>query len=398
MQACNKNQVCAQMAYKMLQDLKRLVRMETRRARLPHYNTVKVYPPTPEDLKQQHPEIYSLVYEDCVGQPDRAPCPCPLGALNLDLLKARLPKRRTHGGMMLQMPQIQDETDEILPGFRLCAPSVQNATGGLSSLKDVVQEAVTHAITPCRPLEYQSPPPGVDLSQRQLVALQPAKASPAGSIGHQLAQCMGSLEDLASNVQEQSVAPSANLSLEDMEKGIQGLKRKGAEEENKEDEEDEDLEPPSKKRSGPNSKERGAEATPKAKKRATPKEKSGKGNAADAAPKTKKRAAPKAMSGKGKAGDAAHKTKKRAAPKAKSGKGKAGDTAHKTNNKGAPLYPGQPKMAVPPVYVKDFALYTDIRMQKWRLKRHGEKRDKAFSYRKDPKTAWDNLLQFIHAR
>ena len=68
-----------------------------------------------------------------------------------------------------------------------------------------------------------------------------------------------------------------------------------------------------------------------------------------------------------------------------------------TNKNWLSPYPGQPSKAVPPVHVKDFALYTDMRMRAWRLKRHGEKRDKAFSFRKDPKDAWNKLWKVIRA-
>ena len=69
--------------------------------------------------------------------------------------------------------------------------------------------------------------------------------------------------------------------------------------------------------------------------------------------------------------------------------------APKTNANMLPPYPGQPKKRVPPVHVKDFALYTDMRMRAWRLKRHGEKRDKAFGFRKDPEDAWNKLRKVI---
>ena len=155
-------------------------------------------------------------------------------------------------------------------------------------------------------------------------------------------------------IQGQFVARTADLSLQDMQKEIQDLKtakRKRDEGAEEEDEKDEDPAPQTKKRPCSNSKEKAAEAAPKA--------------------------------------------KKRAAPKAQSCKRKAADAAPKTNANGLPPYPGQPKKAVRPVHVKDFALYTDMRMRAWRLKRHGERRDKAFSFRKDPKGAWNKLWKVI---
>ena len=43
----------------------------------------------------------------------------------------------------------------------------------------------------------------------------------------------------------------------------------------------------------------------------------------------------------------------------------------------------------------DFALYTEMKMRAWRLKRHGEKRDKAFGFHKDPEDAWNKLRKVI---
>ena len=130
-----------------------------------------------------------------------------------------------------------------------------------------------------------------------------------------------------------------------------------------------------------------------------------KKKAAEAAPRAKKHAAPKAKSGKRKAADVDTKAKKHAAPKAKSGKRKAADAALNTNESWSPnthenwlsRYPGQPSKAVLPVHVKDFSLYTDMKMRAWRLKRHGERRDKACSFRKDPMGAWNKLWKVIRA-
>ena len=402
MQAAMQNKVCAKTAYQMLQDLKKCVRTFTKKQRLPHYDKVKVYPATPAALKIQHPELYNIMYEGSTTRPEWAPFPCPLRTISLEMLKQRLPMRCTHREINLEVPLFAkiaatSGRDEIsLPGFRICphrSPTIENMD----------QAAVVQATRPCYALEDQSPQPSqapAEVSPAGTAGHEPARrmnsfqVSPAGTTGHEPAERMNVFQETISRIQGQCVPPTTNLPPLDMQ--IEGQALKTAEEDEK-DEEDEDPAPQIKKRpcanskgdekdeedEGPasqtkkrpcsNSKEEAAEAAPKAKKC--------KHKAADAAPKTPQIKKHPCSNSEEKAAQTAPKAKKCAAPK--------------TNANMLPPYPGQPKKRVPPVHVKDFALYTDMRMRAWRLKRHGEKRDKAFSFRKDPKDAWNKLCKVI---
>ena len=50
-------------------------------------------------------------------------------------------------------------------------------------------------------------------------------------------------------------------------------------------------------------------------------------------------------------------------------------------------FPGVPKKACPPMDYKDFRIYMDTTMQAWRVKKVGERKDKAASWKNNPQDA-----------
>ena len=65
-----------------------------------------------------------------------------------------------------------------------------------------------------------------------------------------------------------------------------------------------------------------------------------------------------------------------------------------TKNDG-PAFPGVPKKKVGPMQLERMVIYTDINQQKWRVKRHGEKKDKAFSFKSAAAENWDRLRVYV---
>ena len=114
-------------AYMLLQKLKKHVRCITKKVHLPHYGEVKVFPTTPDLLRDGFEHVYDLVYPDSVRFPINAPEPCPLNLMILTSLKTRLPGRCTHGSLAgtptlfpkprRNAPAIEDHGID-LPGFR----------------------------------------------------------------------------------------------------------------------------------------------------------------------------------------------------------------------------------------------------------------------------------------
>ena len=65
-----------------------------------------------------------------------------------------------------------------------------------------------------------------------------------------------------------------------------------------------------------------------------------------------------------------------------------------TENDGL-AFPGVPKKKVGPVQLECMAIYTDISSQKWRVKRHGERQDKTFSFKSDAAENWNRLRVYV---
>ena len=60
-------------------------------------------------------------------------------------------------------------------------------------------------------------------------------------------------------------------------------------------------------------------------------------------------------------------------------------------------FPGVPKKACPPIEYKRFKIYTDLTMQAWRVKKIGERKDKAASWKANPQEAWKKVLGLLKA-
>ena len=60
-----------------------------------------------------------------------------------------------------------------------------------------------------------------------------------------------------------------------------------------------------------------------------------------------------------------------------------------------PAFPGVPTKKVGPMQLERMAIYTDMNTQKWRVKRHGERKDKAFSFKSVAAGNWDKLRVYV---
>ena len=78
----------------LINELKLAVRISRKRLTRPHYGSIIIYPSTPEEFKNQHPQIYEAAYE--TDSEDDIPFACPLDAVALAQLRDRLPARITH--------------------------------------------------------------------------------------------------------------------------------------------------------------------------------------------------------------------------------------------------------------------------------------------------------------
>ena len=68
--------------------------------------------------------------------------------------------------------------------------------------------------------------------------------------------------------------------------------------------------------------------------------------------------------------------------------------------KGALPFPGVPKTSakIAAMRFKDFKIYTAVNASGWRVLRDGQRVDKKFSWKQNPRQAWDALLSHVGAK
>ncbi len=129
---------------KILETLKDMVRCDSKRIKLPHHNKITgIYPASPEELRAAHPDIYDLVYQGAEEFPENGPCQCPLDPALLETLKAKLPARKSHNSVRLDLGtlglhshvqkksclMLPASTPPIdLPGFKWCGKTALAST------------------------------------------------------------------------------------------------------------------------------------------------------------------------------------------------------------------------------------------------------------------------------
>ena len=60
--------------------------------------------------------------------------------------------------------------------------------------------------------------------------------------------------------------------------------------------------------------------------------------------------------------------------------------------------PGVATKAKPPIGVRHWRIYTDVRQGGWRCKRRGDKHDKMCSWKVDPSAAWEKVLGIVSSK
>ena len=58
-------------------------------------------------------------------------------------------------------------------------------------------------------------------------------------------------------------------------------------------------------------------------------------------------------------------------------------------------FPGKPRKATEPMEANGYRIYTDLNNQQWRIKKQGERNDKAVSYKQDAEEAWAKVNSFL---
>ena len=300
--------------YQLGQRLKALVRLDAKRSPKPHHGKIKVFPETPEQLREQFPEIYALAYPNVDTFPHNGPCQCPLDATVLNYLKTKLPARQTHSSIRIYLPSLDgpvhgptrfqsalqdaDPSFVNLPGFQWCAPR------------------------------------GRPQSQERLAIenepVLPPKLKELGNLGAQgsMQQEMASITGLAAEIQQQIIG-THHSKLPD---GGREKDAKKAEEEA----------PPTVSEMVNKKKEK---------------------------PLMKKR-------------PAAH----------------VAGPAKKQKVGGKKLlvpFPGVPKKPVEPMVYKEFRIYSDVSLQAWGVRKIGERKDKAASWKIDPEAAWQKVQDVL---
>ena len=98
---------------------------------------VKLYPSTPDEVKQEHPNLYELAYGSLDPTPENKPVPYPFEAKVLEMLKSNLPCRNTHNAIRVDLVKT---TSKYKP-FRGCS---FNTSGQLSIADGGTQKPALH--------------------------------------------------------------------------------------------------------------------------------------------------------------------------------------------------------------------------------------------------------------
>ena len=334
-------------AWALLQEVKRSLRVRRSKARLAHYGKVTAFPELPATFAKEWPEIYNGAFP--VGS---EPAECPLNEMMLEYLRQQLPARKTHNSiaisiknmsrsfghpMALRYPWQDMQVD--LPGFRMLTPQRQALPG--SSPLPIADRLESPQLSP--------EPPQRELEQAVPERMVP-EPSPVAST-QALPTSVAAKVD-GKSVEEMSSALIAKLTMKSM---------------------------------------KAVKVTKKARAMKSVKGKKVEAKAMKAKATSLKAKAMKLDEG-GSDSDGSTDSDESPAPAAKVLAMKA-----KGGGKDALKYPGVPKKPAGPKHHGQMVIYTDLKNQKWRVRREGERQDKAFSWKLDAKASWTRLLERIAA-
>ena len=103
-------------AKSLLEELKKTVRLGMKRRKMSHFGCIRSFPDTPEELLEQHPQVFARAYP--LHDTIHANCPqeCPLDAAMLTSLCAQLPSRSTHHSInrRVNMVQVQKQPKQLM--------------------------------------------------------------------------------------------------------------------------------------------------------------------------------------------------------------------------------------------------------------------------------------------
>ena len=370
MQKTGERSVNANDAYKLLNRLKKHVRALTQRTILPHYNQVKQYPDTPEELLEKFPHIYDLVYQDMENFPDNAPGKCKLQLAELEVLKARLPARKSHISVAetISVPRFPRpsrhlalEDQEELPITFLGPHAYRNEHAQSTIRLPMAPQAITQLAAAWAAAQ----------NQRNLPALQNGQAD--DTIPEKLPpQRTESIYDLAQKIQSQAAGTYEQKTPEQISELIADVKKghKGGT--------TSDVDAP-------------PEKIPKLDNGPTLEASAGGQQETPAAPPKGGRKGPTKVK-KGRVStkvQSVMKAKKEVKVKKEAGAGKS-------KVKELLPYPGKPTKKRAPVQFGDnIKIYTDINASLWRVQKHGDRKDIAASFKKDPVRAWTRVNEIL---
>ena len=315
---------------------------------------VKLYPSTPDEVKQEHPNLYELAYGSLDPTPENKPVPYPFDARVLEMLKCKLPCRNTHNAIRVDPVTT---TSRYQP-FRGCS---FNTSGQLSIADGGTKKPALHphpqdARVPAPPRSWPSDGEGHPRSLLGPERPELAIADGAAADG---------AEQSAADGAEQS-APHAD-GAEKSATHADGALKSAAQ----------------------------ADAEKSARELGEHMMKILGGTHADKATNVKKRklATPQAASPTGLKKAKTH-TKTGAGPKKPTKKAAIGTDS---KSKVAWPFPGVPKSHKEPMTFKAFRIYTDLKNSSWRVKKIGERRDVGCSWKTDPEAGWSKVLRTIKA-
>ena len=302
---------------------------------------VKLYPSTPDEVKQEHPNLYELAYGSLDPTPENKPVPYPFDARVLEMLKCKLPCRNTHNAIRVDLVIT---TSRHQP-FRGCS---FNTSGQLSIADGGTKKPALHphpqdARVPAPPRSW---PCSLDAD---------GEGHPRSLLGPERPELV--IDDgAAADGAEQSAAAGA---------------------------------------------EQSAPHADGAQKSATHADGALKSGAPADAEKTARELAEHMMKVLGVThADKATNVKKRKHTKTGAGpKNPTKKAAIGTDSKSkvAWPFPGVPKSHKEPVTFKAFKIYTDLKNSSWRVKKIGERRDVGCSWKTDPEAGWSKVLKTIKA-
>ena len=359
--------------YKAMNSLKALVRLDGKRVKLPHHGQIQKFPGSPQELKELHPQVYELMYQGADDKPELGPWTGepPLDTNVLAIVKAKLPARKTHSSINLNLQVASSIVGGKRPYSMLEAPPPMAVRVGRSMLAiedgDVQEMSSTtslraneKSISRAR-TQVCLAQAAADLAEAQARESAARESLPSSTSSASSPGTASTTSPLSAKPSFDEISAKANLQTSSAKPTAEEIAAKAKLQE------------------------------------LTPGATDSKDNDTVLQDLTTLRKKPASKITQAAGGPKGNESKK-GGPKGNKNKKNAETQAKLPTPKELLPFPGVPKGPCPPMAYKDKVVYTDFKQSKWRVKTLGEKKDTASSWKVDAKKGWEKVNVVLAAK